>query len=94
MLEQAEKSSLEDFHFVTGHAEDIPLADASTDIVVGTMVMCSVSNMSRVLSEIHRVLKPGGKYIFIEHVAAPENSKLLTLQKICDPLQVVFMGGK
>jgi len=91
--QQAQQHGLRDFHFVHGHAEDIPMEDDSVDIVVGTMVMCSVSNVSRALSEVHRVLKPGGAYIFIEHVAAPDNTKLRLMQQVFDPLQVTLMGG-
>lgn len=36
-------------------------------------VLCSVNDVDKVLSEIHRVLKPGGKLLFIEHVASPDS---------------------
>ena len=55
---------------VTGFAEKIPLANNCVDTVVSTHVLCSVNNVDRVLSEIKRVLKHGGKFIFIEHVGA------------------------
>lgn len=62
--------------------------------VIGTMVMCSVNSVSQSLKEIHRVLKPGGRYIFTEHVTAPDNAPFLTMaQQLADPLQKVLAEG-
>ena len=56
--------------------------------------MCSVKSVSQSLAEIHRVLKPGGRYIFTEHVAAPRTKPLLTMaQQIADPLQQLVAEG-
>ena len=49
-------------------AEDMPFEDETFDHVVSTMVFCSVSDPLRALSEVRRVLKPGGAFRFIEHV--------------------------
>lgn len=58
------------------------------------MVMCSVVSVKDSLKEIYRVLKPGGRYIFTEHVAAPSNMPLLTMaQHLADPLQQFFSEG-
>lgn len=57
-------------------AEAIDLPDASVSAVVATLVLCSVADPEQVLSEIRRILKPGGRFIFLEHVAAPANSLL------------------
>ncbi|XP_024006897.1 methyltransferase-like protein 7B isoform X2 [Eutrema salsugineum] len=62
----------EDFRFIHALGESIPLEDASVDAVVGTLVLCSVTDVTRTLKEIKRILRPGGIYIFIEHVAAEE----------------------
>ena len=56
-------------------AESISLPDASFDAVVCTLVLCSVKHLEKTLSEIHRVLRPQGKFFFIEHVAATNNIK-------------------
>lgn len=69
-----------------GHAEEIPLGDASVDAVVGTLVLCSVDDPAQVLREVRRVLKPGGRYVFIEHVAAPRQSLLRRVQAIIRPV--------
>lgn len=59
---------------LTGVAERIDLPEASVDAVVGTLVLCSVKDQVKSLAEIRRVLKPDGRYVFIEHVAAPAGS--------------------
>jgi len=49
-------------------AEDIPLGDSSVDSVVSTLVLCTVVDPGRTLDEITRVLRPGGQFLFAEHV--------------------------
>ncbi|SNZ06703.1 Ubiquinone/menaquinone biosynthesis C-methylase UbiE [Persephonella hydrogeniphila] len=83
-LEKAEKYPL-NIHVVEGFAERLPFEDNSFDGVVSTLVLCSVSSPSQVLKEIKRVLKPGGVFIFIEHVKAPENTLTAKLQNIVYP---------
>ncbi|MCC6616687.1 MAG: class I SAM-dependent methyltransferase [Anaerolineae bacterium] len=76
-----------------GHAPDIrsvpgehlPVDDASMDVVVASHVLCSVDDQAQVLSEVLRVLKPGGKFAFVEHVAAPEESNLRLIQRLVEP---------
>lgn len=57
-----------------GKGEDIPFADASFDTVVCTYTLCSVEDPARVLSEMRRVLRPGGKFLFLEHGRAPDKA--------------------
>ncbi|MEM8600101.1 MAG: class I SAM-dependent methyltransferase [Bacteroidota bacterium] len=52
-----------------GLAEALPVDDASADAVVSTLVLCSVDDVAQALAEVRRVLKPGGRFVFIEHVA-------------------------
>ncbi len=70
----------------TGVAEHLPVADASVDTVVGTLVMCSVGDQAQALREILRVLRPGGRYIFVEHVAAEPDSGLYRTQRFVQPI--------
>jgi ubiquinone/menaquinone biosynthesis C-methylase UbiE len=49
-------------------AESLPFADGSFDAVVSTLVLCSVSDQGEALAEVRRVLRPGGRLLFIEHV--------------------------
>jgi SAM-dependent methyltransferase len=51
-----------------GVADEIPLADASVDAAVASLVLCSVPDQSRALAELRRVLRPGGELRFYEHV--------------------------
>lgn len=67
-------------------AIDTGLPDASADAVVSTLVLCSVPDLDATLTEVRRVLKPGGRLYFIEHVAAPKGTWLRTLQKGIKPL--------
>ncbi|GAA4415243.1 class I SAM-dependent methyltransferase [Georgenia halophila] len=53
-----------------GVAEAIPMPDGSVDAVVGTYVLCSVDDVECSLAEIRRVLRPGGTYVYVEHVVA------------------------
>ena len=55
-----------------GVGEAMPFADASFDTVVTTFTLCSVADQAAVLSEIRRVLRPGGTALFLEHGAAPD----------------------
>ncbi|HZO06584.1 MAG TPA: class I SAM-dependent methyltransferase [Solirubrobacterales bacterium] len=55
---------------VLSPAERLPFADDSFDTVVSTMVLCTVSDPEQALAEISRVLRPGGKLLFCEHVAS------------------------
>jgi ubiquinone/menaquinone biosynthesis C-methylase UbiE len=49
-------------------AEALPFADDSFDTVVSTMVLCTVEDQARAVSEIARVLRPGGRMLFVEHL--------------------------
>ncbi len=60
--------------------EELDLTSGSMEAVVGTLVLCTVDDPQRVVSEVLRVLKPGGRYIFLEHVAAPRGSGMSKLQ--------------
>ena len=53
-------------------AEDLPLADAVFDTIVMTWTLCSIPNPMAALTEMRRVLKPGGQLIFVEHGLSPE----------------------
>lgn len=63
------KQGVEVVRLIQGEAESIPAPAASFDVVVSTLVLCSVRDPVAVLNEVHRVLRPGGKYCFIEHVS-------------------------
>lgn len=62
---------LGDRRAVAAVAERLPLPDRSVDAVVSTTALCSVRDQQRVVAEVHRVLRPGGRFVFFEHVGAP-----------------------
>jgi ubiquinone/menaquinone biosynthesis C-methylase UbiE len=57
---------------VRAPAEELPVEDDSFDFAVSTLVLCTVRNPARALAELHRVLKPDGQLLFIEHVRSDE----------------------
>jgi len=68
-----------------GYGEDLSAAgieDESIDVVVMTLVLCSVDSQIKCFQEIHRVLKPGGKFLYLEHIIAEEGTTRRTIQKI------------
>jgi ubiquinone/menaquinone biosynthesis C-methylase UbiE len=55
-----------------GFGEAMPFDDASFDTILVTFTLCSVNEQQRVLGEMRRVLRPGGKALFLEHGSAPD----------------------
>jgi len=66
-------------------AEDLPFEDASFDTVVSTLVLCGVDDQPRAVRELRRVLRPGGRLIFIEHVRS-DNPRLAKMQDRMNPV--------
>ncbi len=78
---------------VDAAAESLPFPEGSFDAVVSTLVLCSVADPERALDEMRRVLRPGGRLVFLEHVAAEENSSRLKWQRRINPLWMRLMGN-
>jgi len=57
---------------VRASAQSIPFADAGFDTIVMTWTLCSIPNPVEALAEMRRVLKPGGRLLFVEHGLSPE----------------------
>ncbi|KAL4228210.1 hypothetical protein ACF0H5_013643 [Mactra antiquata] len=84
------RKRLKSVEWVQGVAADIPSPSNTFDIVCCTLVLCSVVDIKKCLSEIHRVLKPGGMFVFVEHVAAEKNTWKRLVQTFMDPVHYVL----
>ncbi len=82
-----------DIHLQSGYAETLDFEADSVDVLISTLVLCSVKDQDLVLKEVLRVLKPGGKFIFIEHVAAEAGSALRRIQGLMRPLWRLLADG-
>jgi ubiquinone/menaquinone biosynthesis C-methylase UbiE len=77
---------------VQAPAEQLPFDDASFDTVVSTLVLCTVGDQPQALGELRRVLRPGGRLLFIEHVRS-QDPKLAKWQDRLLPLNVRMGHG-
>jgi ubiquinone/menaquinone biosynthesis C-methylase UbiE len=91
--EEAERLGLTSIDFHIASAERLEVEDGSVDAVVSTYVLCSIEHLEKTLQEILRVLKPGGRFVFIEHVAAPAGTCHRHLQDWINPLWQIIADG-
>ena len=70
---------------IAGDGQRLPFRDATFDAAVACLVLCTIPDESAALAEISRVLKPGAKLYFVEHVRAP-GRVLAAIQDVIDPL--------
>ncbi|MDZ8030671.1 MULTISPECIES: class I SAM-dependent methyltransferase [unclassified Nostoc] len=92
LQKQAEKLGL-NIDLRIGNAEWLDAEDNSIDTVVSTLFLCYVPNIDYTLQAILRVLKPGGRFLFIEHVAAPQGSLLRQVQNTISPIGKAIGDG-
>lgn len=78
--------------FLNAGAESLPLPDHSVDTVVSTWTLCSVSDPRKVLTEVKRVLRPQGNFIFVDHGASP-NLFLQIIQTGLTSITKYFTGN-
>ncbi|MEM6839068.1 MAG: class I SAM-dependent methyltransferase [Cyanobacteria bacterium P01_C01_bin.120] len=74
------------------HGEHLKLADNTFDWVVSTWTLCSIAGIDQALQEIYRVLKPGGKFTFIEH-GLSDDPRVQPWQRRLTPLQKRIADG-
>ncbi len=77
---------------IAAGAEELPFPDASFDSVVTTHVLCSLPDRARALAEIRRVLRPGGRFVFLEHGLSPD-AKVARWQRRLNGIQRRFAAG-
>jgi len=76
-----------------GSLDDLAQPAGAFDAVVATLVLCSVAQLDRALQEIRRVLKPGGQFVFLEHVAADHRPNRLKWQRRVEPVWKRLAAG-
>jgi ubiquinone/menaquinone biosynthesis C-methylase UbiE len=74
MAQEASAKAVVPVQLIEATSEAIPLDSASIDTVVSTWTLCTIPNAVEALREMRRVLKPGGRLLFVEHGLAPERS--------------------
>lgn len=74
------------------NGEHLPMADYTFDTVVSTWTLCSIADVNQALREIYRVLKPGGKFLFIEHGLSTE-PPVQVWQHRLTPVQKIIADG-
>jgi len=74
------------------NSENLPMADHTFDSVVSTWTLCSIAKVDRALQEIYRVLKPSGKFFFVEH-GLSEDPQIQVWQNRLTPLQKIIGDG-
>jgi len=84
---------LENASVISGTGEQIGADDESFDYVVSSLVCCSVADLKASLSEIRRVLRLGGGFVFLEHVAAADGTSRRRWQNLINPVWKTFMGN-
>ena len=72
--------------------EQLPFEDATFDCVVSTWTLCSIPEAGKAVGEAYRVLRPGGRFIFLEH-GLSDDRNVQRLQRRLNPIQRVFAGG-
>jgi SAM-dependent methyltransferase len=77
---------------IAGRAERLDLDDASFDVAVASLVLCSIRNPVRALSELRRVLRPGGELRYYEHVRGT-TPRMVMYQKWADVLWPYLAAG-
>ncbi len=81
-----------DMDILDGIGEAMPFKDDSFDTVLATFTLCSVQDGAQVLKEMRRVLKPGGKILFLEHGRAPDSGPE-KWQRRLEPMWKHIAGG-
>jgi ubiquinone/menaquinone biosynthesis C-methylase UbiE len=74
------------------NGENLPMADNTFDCVVSTWTLCSIANVEQALKEIYRVLKPGGRFFFIEH-GLSDDPKVQVWQNRLNPINKAIAVG-
>ena len=92
LRERLSGSCFEEAELVEGSAEELPFGSERFDSALATLVFCSVPDQLKGLKEVRRVLRPGGSFLFLEHVLPPANH-LSVPMKAVNPVWRHVAGG-
>lgn len=95
MLRQFKKKSINGslkVELLNRSGDSLPFSDNSIAAIVSTYTLCSIKDINTSLQELYRILKPGGKYYFLEHGLA-DNPKTQKWQHRLNPIQNIWSDG-
>lgn len=93
-VQVSEVAQAMDFHFIVGDIDrTLPVPAADADAVLCTLVLCSVADQRHALSELARIVKPGGYIVLVEHIRAYDNPALVLAQCALTPAQTLLAGN-
>lgn len=84
------KREAPDVRGVVGDVHALPFQDESLDLVLSSLTMCAIWNPQRAIEEVHRVLRPGGAWWWLDHVRGP--GPIAWVQRIVRPLWFAVLG--
>ena len=93
LKQKVDVSALRKIEFSDASLDSLPFKAGEFDAVVCSLVLCSVPDQQAALAEIARVLKPGGRLLFLEHVAADGRPGRLKWQRRVEPVWKHLMGN-
>lgn len=80
------------FEFHVGESEQLPFQNNTFDTVIACLVFCTIPDAKSAATEMYRVLKPGGKLLFYEHVCSPD-VWMGRIQRLVNPFWKIFACG-
>jgi ubiquinone/menaquinone biosynthesis C-methylase UbiE len=90
--EGALQAAVGSFEFHVGGGERLPFANSEFDTVIACLVFCTIADAKAAATEMYRVLKPGGRLLFYEHVCSPD-ARMSRIQRVVNPFWKVFACG-
>ena len=93
LKQKVDVSALRNIEISDAPLDSLPFRAGEFDAVVCSLVLCSVPDQQAALAEIARVLKPGGRLVFLEHVAADGRPGRLKWQRRIEPVWKQLMGN-
>ena len=93
LQKKVDTSALRNIELCDASLDSLPFKAGEFDAVVCSLVLCSVTDQPSALAEVARVLKPGGRLLFLEHVAADGRPGRLKWQRRVEPVWKHLMGN-